>query len=55
MTWAGWSGRPKPVRGGAPMDTGQKLPARMYRLAYDLDKDKPSGRAWLDYLVQARP
>ena len=34
------------------MDTGQKLPARMYRLAYDLDKDKPSGRAWLDYLVQ---
>jgi hypothetical protein len=34
------------------MDTGQKLPARMYLLAYDLDKDKPSGRAWLDYLVQ---
>ena len=36
------------------MDTGQKLPARMYLLAYDLDKDKPSGRAWLDYLVRAR-
>ena len=34
------------------MDTGQRLPARMYLLAYDLDKDKPSGRAWLDYLVQ---
>lgn len=34
------------------MDTGQKLPARMYQLAYDLDKDKASGRAWLDYLVQ---
>jgi hypothetical protein len=34
------------------MDTGQKLPARMYLLAYDLDKDKASGRGWLDYLVQ---
>ena len=34
------------------MDAGQKLPARMYLLAYDLDKDRPSGRAWLDYLVQ---
>jgi len=34
------------------MDTGQNLPARMYLLVYDLDKDKPSGRAWLDYLVQ---
>jgi len=34
------------------MDTGQNLPAKMYLLVYDLDKDKPSGRAWLDYLVQ---
>jgi len=34
------------------MDSGQRLPARMYLLAYDLDKDRLSGRSWLDYVVQ---
>ncbi|HUL27687.1 MAG TPA: GPP34 family phosphoprotein [Streptosporangiaceae bacterium] len=34
------------------MDTGQTLPARMYLLAYDLGRDKPSGRPWLGYAVQ---
>jgi len=34
------------------MDTGQTLPARMYLLAYDLGRDKPSGRSWLGYAVQ---
>ena len=49
MTWAGRSGRPGRARGGgAQMDTSQNLPAKMYLLAYDLDKDRPSGRAWLD-------
>lgn len=34
------------------MSAESTLPARMYLLAYDLTKDKPSDKSWLDYVVR---
>lgn len=35
------------------MTTQRTLPAKMYLLAYDLTKDKPDSKWWLDYVIQA--
>jgi hypothetical protein len=34
------------------MDPALTLPERMYLLAYDLRKDKPADKAWLDFVVR---